>query len=71
MNKPLLRSIMALNSDTNNSLAKHLGIAPLTISLKINNKGAEFTQSEIMSIAKKYELTAEQINQIFFVEKVS
>jgi hypothetical protein len=62
---------MALHGDTNNSLSKHLGITPLTMSLKINGKGAEFTQGEIMSIAKKYDLTADQINQIFFAEKVS
>lgn len=71
MNKRMLEAEMKLFGDTGGTLAEALGIARNTFSNKINEKGAEFTQSEIRTIAVRYNLTAEQINDIFFNQKVS
>lgn len=66
MNKNLLRSIMVLNDDTNETLAESLGISKTSLSNKINETGTEFKQSEISIIKKRYALTDEQVNAIFF-----
>lgn len=67
MNKNLLRSIMVLNYDNNKDLAEYLGISTSTLSCKMNEtNGAEFNQSEIRKIKTRYELTPDQIDQIFF-----
>lgn len=72
MNKNLLESIMKLNGDTGNDLAAYLGIARSTFSLKLNEtNGAEFVQGEIIKIKQRYDLSAEQIDNIFFTEKMS
>ena len=72
MNKQKLESIMKLYGDTGNSLSNYLGIARSTFSAKINEtNGAEFTQSEISSIKEKYNLTPEDVVDIFFGTKVS
>jgi predicted transcriptional regulator len=66
MNAQMLRSIMVLHGDTNKDLAKLLGKTEQSISNKINEKGTEFTQGEIAKIKGKYNLTAEQVEAIFF-----
>lgn len=67
LNKNLLESVMKLHGDTGGMLAKHLHIARSTFSAKINEtNGAEFTQNEIRIIKEKYDLSAEQIDNIFF-----
>ena len=72
MNKLKLKSFMALHGDTLEKLSKQLGITPQRLSAKINEyKGAEFTQSEIGVIKKRYDLSAEEIEEIFFGQKVS
>ena len=63
---------MALHGDTGNDLAKALGLSPQRFSAKINEKnGAEFTQHEIQKIKDRYNLSAEDIEAIFFNKKVS
>lgn len=57
---------MKLYGETGYILAEALGISANTLSKKINNK-AEFTQSEIDKIKKKYDLTPAEIDSIFFV----
>lgn len=72
MNKNLLRSIMALHGDNDTSLAEYLLISRSRFSAKINETGgAEFNKSEITRIKEKYNLTAEQVDSIFFVPEVS
>lgn len=67
MNKLRLESIMRLHGDTGTSLAKYLGMARPTFSVKINEtNGAEFTQGEIAMIREKYSLNAEDVIAIFF-----
>ena len=72
MNPNKLRSKMVLFGDTNTTLGKALDIAYQTFSAKINaTNGAEFTQGEIQTIKDRYNLTAEEVDEIFFNQKVS
>ena len=66
MNKELLRSVMALHGETNKDLADLLEISEQSISAKMNENGSEFKQGEIAKIRKHYNLTADQIEAIFF-----
>ena len=67
MNKNMLKSVMVLHDDTQETLAEYLGISAPTLSLKMNEtNGAEFTQGEIKKIILRYDLTAEQTMKIFF-----
>ena len=67
MNKRMLLSIMTLNGDTCELLAKFLGITPQTFSNKLNEKAKKgFTQPEIRAIKDRYHLSASQIELIFF-----
>lgn len=76
MNKLLLKSIMVLNGDTVSELAKDLDISTQSVYNKMNEYQAgeyksEFTQGEIAFIANRYNMTAEQIKEVFFAELVS
>lgn len=66
MNKKKLKSVMALHGDTMRDLAKALGKSPQSISDKINERGTEFKQGEIAIIKDRYNLSAEQVESIFF-----
>lgn len=72
MNKNELEAMMKRHGDTGYTLALYLGIARGTFSMKINEtRGAEFTQSEIAKIKQRYSLTADEVDTIFFAQKVS
>lgn len=71
MNSKLLRSVMVLHGDTNADLAWCLGITEQSVSNKINESGTEFKQGEIAKIKARYHLTPEQVDEIFFNQKVS
>ena len=71
MNTNKLRAKMALYGDTGGTLAKALDLSPQWLSRKINEKNAEFTQGEIQAIKDRYNLTAEEVDEIFFDIKVS
>ena len=72
MNTNKLRAVMALNGDTGGELSLAVGLSQQRFSAKLNDKhGAEFTQSEMQIIKDKYNLTAEEIDDIFFNKKVS
>ena len=72
MNKNMFVSKMKLFGDTQESLATALGISLSRLNAKINETdGAEFKQSEIRFFRNRWELTAEEVDQIFFVQKVS
>lgn len=68
MNKALLRSIMALNGDTNATLADFLGITEQSVSNKINENGTEFKQGEISKIKARYNLEGDMVDRIFFAD---
>lgn len=70
MNKLALKIKMIANNDTGKSLSKALGISNTTLSNKTNGK-AEFTQSEILKIKKRYSLSSEEVDSIFFDFKVT
>ena len=72
MNKRLLKSKMDFYGDNNASLAKAIGISPQSLSSKKNEtNGSEFTQGEILAIKERYHLTAEEVDAIFFAQRVS
>lgn len=72
MDKLRLESVMRLHGDTGETLSDYLGIARSTFSAKKNEtNGAEFTQGEIAKIKTRYNLQADEIDLIFFAEKVS
>ena len=66
MNKNLLNSVMAKNGDTQSDLAKLLGLSLSRVNAKINEKEAQFTQTEIAAIKKHYGLSATDVDSIFF-----
>lgn len=65
MNKSMLRAVMIKNGDTQQTLAKFLGMALSTLNAKLNSK-TEFTQTEIAAIKNRYNLTGEELSKIFF-----
>ena len=66
MNKTELRVVMLRHGDTNKELAEYLGITERSVSAKINENGTEFKQGEIAKIKERYNLTADQVEAIFF-----
>lgn len=70
MNKKKLESVMKLFDDTGQTLAEYLGIARPTFSNKLNEtRGAEFTQGEIRMMKERYNLTAQDVDAIFLIQK--
>lgn len=71
MNKNLLNSFMARFGDTQKTLDA-MGISLSRLNAKINETGgAEFVQSEMDFIATRYQLSADDVVNIFFAQKVS
>lgn len=67
MNTQALKAAMALHGDTLADLSRTIGTTPGTASLKCTGK-SEFTQNEIQAIVKRYNLTDEQVVNIFFCD---
>ena len=71
MNKPLLTSFMAKFGDTQETLAKALGLSLSRLNAKINERdGASFNQNEMSVIISRYSLTQNDAMSIFFADKV-
>ena len=70
MVKQELRAVMIRYGDRQRDLATALGIAPATLSKKMNGESV-FTQPEIELIAMRYKLTADDIQRIFFNHTVN
>ena len=69
MNKNMLVSKMKLFGDNQENLAVALDLSLTRTNAKINNTdGAEFTQDEIRTIMNRYDLTPEEVVQIFLIE---
>ena len=67
MKKNIFESKMKLHGDIQSDLAKFLGISLSRFNAKLNGTdGAEFTRSEIQKIKERYNLTSEEIDEIFF-----
>ena len=72
IDKARLTSVMALNKDTQRTLADALGISLSRLNAKINETGgAEFKQNEIALIKARYSLAPSETDLIFFAPKVS
>ena len=71
MNKRRFEAEMKLRGLTRAHVANMLGIARNTLSLKLNEKGTEFTQSEMELIKKEWGLDAEAMDDLFFTKSVS
>ena len=67
MDIALLKSKMALNGDTQLSLAQKLGVTVPGLNNKFTGK-SPFKHKEIEMIIKMYKLTAKEIKNIFFSE---
>lgn len=65
-----LKAIMIRHNDTQEKLAKYLGLPVSGMNARINGK-VEFRRSEINLIRARYELTPSETMNIFFDEVVS
>ena len=70
MDKVALKAKMIINNDTGMELSKALDISETTLSAKLNGK-SEFTRSEIAKIKQRYNLSATEVDEIFFNYKVT
>ena len=70
MNSDKLLGVIKEKGDTQEDLAKAIGLSRTRLSAKIHKKAA-FTQPEILAIKRHYQLTKEQIDDIFFADYVS
>lgn len=71
MIKNRLESVMKLNGENGGDLTKALGISRSTFSLKLNEKnGSSFTLDEIIKIGKHYNLSKEDLADIFLTKSV-
>ena len=66
MNKRLLKSKIALHGDTQVALAKDMGIHFSKLNLKMNEYTFRFNEEEIKFIKQRYNLTEEEVQDIFF-----
>lgn len=63
---------MAKFGDTQETLAKALGLSLSRLNAKINERdGASFNQNEMSVIISRYSLTQNDAMSIFFADKVS
>lgn len=65
MNKNVFRSVMIYHGDTQKDVADALSITEQTVGDKINGL-SDFKQSEIITLIERWNLTPEQVNEIFF-----
>lgn len=63
--KNKLRGMILYKNDTLPELAKALKMSQVTLSSKMNGK-TEFSRQDIMSIKKRYGLTPDEVDNIFF-----
>lgn len=65
MNSQLLKSKMVEFGDTQADLAAAIGISASNFNDKVNGK-VPFRQNDIAAIRRRYHLTAEEVDHIFF-----
>ena len=72
MNAALLKGKIRENSMTQGDVAAQIGISLSRFNAKLNNSGgAEFSLGEVRAIKSLLQLDSEQVDLIFFAEKVS
>lgn len=70
MNSELLKSFIGKARDTQEALAKACGLSLSSLNAKINGH-ASFRQDEMDVIRKRYNMTAEDVEKVFFADEVS
>lgn len=70
MDAVLFRYHMGRNGDTQETLAEALGMSQSGLSSRINGH-VDFRQNEMNMIRARYQLTAEEMQNIFFAGAVS
>lgn len=70
MDRDLLHSVVIAHGDNLTKLAEAMGLAQSALSNRVNGK-VEFRQAEIGYIKRRYGLTADEIDRIFFADAVS
>lgn len=70
MNTNKLKARMVENGDTLKDLSNALDISSTSCSMKVNQI-RDFTITELSRIKRRYNLTAEEFEEIFFTEEVS
>lgn len=72
MNSSLLKSYIVKYDTTQEKLAIAMGISLSRLNAKINGtNGADFSQTEIAFIKKRYKLSNKEVCNIFFADNVS
>lgn len=71
MNSQKLKGLIIANDGNQSTLAEAMGISLSRLNAKINETGAEFSQSEIAFIRDRYKLNKSQVVDIFFTSDVS
>lgn len=71
MNSQLLKGFIKMHDGSQSVLADAMGLSLSRLNAKINETGAEFSQTEIAFIRDRYGLSSSEITDIFFNEKVS
>lgn len=64
-----LKAVILERGFTQEQIAEMLGMTIATFNYKVNNK-SEFKASEIKKLGEILHLTAEEVNTIFFADKV-
>ena len=70
MNSNLLKATIIKNGDTQEKLAKDMGLPTSALNMRINGK-IEFRRNEIIFINNRYCLSSDEVDSIFFNEIVS
>ena len=65
MNTKMLKATMVAHGDTQAQLADAIGISASNFNDKINGK-VSFRQSDIAAIKERYNLSADDVDRIFF-----
>ncbi len=66
MNSQLLKGIIKIHDGSQSVLANAMGLSLSRLNAKINETGAEFSQSEIAFIRDRYNLSKLEVTDIFF-----
>lgn len=70
MDSNLLKAALKKNGETQEQLAEAMGLQTSALNMRINGK-IEFRRNEINFIKKRYNLTCDEVDSIFFAEVVS
>ena len=70
MNSNLLKATIIKNGDTQENLADAMGLPTSALNMRINGK-IEFRRNEIIFIKRRYSLSSDEVDSIFFTEIVS